>query len=250
MLTHSISLQTLGLARVALSKNNYQKRLLALMSTKPEFIKLKNLTLLTELKFFGVIYLMNKKILGIIAVSVAALGSAIVAAPVHAQSANLPVELTIKPAVYLRTYKDLKLVVSRQDLLGGTSVDQTAGSYDESSGTPTPLSTSPVSGSPTTLVSKNIPILYQVWGGSSNTTVNITATQPTLTNTGSSGLGSADTVTMAVDSSSTGVKAVPQSGSPYYTGSADLKFTFNGGNVPSAGTTYKGGALTISVVNP
>ncbi len=252
MLTHSISLQTLGLARVALSKNNYQKRLLALMSTKPEFINLKNLTLLTELEFFGVIYLMNKKILGIIAGSVAALGSAVVAAPAHAQTATLPVTVTVQPRLILRTYSELNFSVNQQELLGGSPVDTTAGPYNEG-GVITALSpTAPGAGTRTDTVTKTIPVLYQVWGGS-NSTVNVTASVPTLTATGATTGGgdfntpttSTSTATMSV---ATGATTKTNATNAPFTGGVGLAFKFNGDN-PMNGARYTGGRLTITVVS-
>ncbi|NJL79364.1 MAG: hypothetical protein HC917_11865 [Richelia sp. SM2_1_7] len=104
-----------------------------------------------------------KKILGIFAASAAALGSAMIAAPAHAQSAILPVEVEVTPAIFLRTYSDLKFIVSQQDLQGGTSVDQTTGTYDEKAGI-TPLSTETPTGSENLTVTKTVPV-YTKFGG-------------------------------------------------------------------------------------
>jgi hypothetical protein len=194
---------------------------------------------------------MNKKILGIIVASAAAVGSAIIASPAHAQTANLPVQITVKPGVFLRTYSDLKFVVSTQDLQGGVSVDQTAGSYDETTGTLPSLPTTPIPNTPTDTILKTVNPLYQLYGGTSTTSVKIAASQATLTGTAPGGLGGAsDTITMSVDPSSASVTApAPSAGNPYL-GSAKLSFKFSSPASASAGKTYTGGQLTISVVNP
>lgn len=218
------------------------------MSTKPEFIKLKNLTLLTELEFFGVIYLMNKKILGIIAVSVAALGSAIVAAPAHAQSAALPVQITVRPAIFLRTYNELKFVVSQQDLQGGGSVEK-VGTYDEAAGSSS-LITTPPSNTASGPVRKTVSELYQVWGGRSSTAVSVTATKPILTasSSGTVAGGNQDTVTMSVTSQPP-TSFVASGGKAYVPGPVELSFAFSN-PMTAAGTPFTGGELTISVTNP
>lgn len=194
---------------------------------------------------------MNKKILGIIAASAAAVGSTIIAAPAHAQTANLPVQITVKPGVFLRTYSDLKFVVSTQDLQGGTTVDQAAGSYDETTGSLPSLPTTPIPNTPTDTILKTVNPLYQLYGGTTTTTVKINASQPTLMSSGSGGLGGGtDTIAMSVDPSSASVTAAaPASGQPYL-GSAKLSFKFSSPTSASAGKTYTGGQLTISVVNP
>lgn len=192
---------------------------------------------------------MNKKIAAIIAGSVAALGSAIVAAPAHAQTATLPVTVTVRPAVFLRTYSDLKFVVSQQDLQGGGSVEQ-ALSYDETSaGGPQGLSTTAPTGQATNTVVKTIPQLYQVWGGRASTTVAVNASQGTLTSSTSGTLGgSADTVTMTVSEGASATATTPV-GKTFYPGAAKLSFQFSN-PATAAGTVYTGGQLTISVTNP
>jgi hypothetical protein len=195
---------------------------------------------------------MNKKILSIIAASAAVMGSAI-AAPAHAQTANLPVQITVKPGIFLRTYSDLKFVVSTQDLQGGASVDQMAGSYDETTGTLPSLPTTPPPNTPTDTIIKTVNPLYQLYGGTSTTSIKIAASQPTLTGAASAGLGgTSDTITMSVDPSSdvsAGSATAPSAGNPYL-GSAKLSFKFGSPNSATAGRTYTGGQLTISVINP
>ncbi|MBW4568831.1 MAG: hypothetical protein KME31_12630 [Tolypothrix carrinoi HA7290-LM1] len=189
---------------------------------------------------------MKNKVLVILAASAAALGSAIIAAPANAQTANLPVEIQVKPGVFLRTYESLKFVVSTQDLLGGKSVEQ-VGKYDETTGTITPLLRTPPTGESTDEVIKTISPLYQVWGGTGST-VKITPTKDTLVSSGGGGLGSADTVLMSVEQGNDVTTTATPAGTPFE-GTAKLKFKFSNRNT-SAGTSYTGGQLSISVVSP
>jgi hypothetical protein len=199
---------------------------------------------------------MNKKIVAMLAATVAAVGSVIVTAPAHAQTATLPVTVTVQPRLVLRTYSALNFVVNQQDLLGGKSLDQDAGAYNEA-GTTAPLSTTTPGGTaPKDTITKTIPNLYQVWGGGANTTVNIIASTPTLTTSTTAGGGgfggttppATDTVTMAVTSGN-GVKATaPVTGTPFV-GGVGLSLKFNSGSTPGASTSYTGGQLTISIVN-
>ena len=191
-----------------------------------------------------------KKILGIFAASAAALGSAMIAAaPVNAQSAVLPVEVEVTPAIFLRTYQNLKFVVSQQDLQRGTSVQQ-SGSYNEKSGID-PLSTAFPSGQATDTVKKVIPRLYQVWGANTGTNVEVSASKATLTSgTGGGGFGGGapETVTMTVTPGAL-VDARNPAGASYKEAPATLDFKFTNPNAAS-GTTYTGGEITIRVTNP
>lgn len=189
---------------------------------------------------------MKNKVLAFLAVSAAALGSAILAAPAHAQTANLPVEIQVKPGVFLRTYESLKFSVSTQDLLGGKSVEQ-VGRYDETTGTITPLPMTAPTGEPTDEVIKTVTPLYQVWGGTGSK-VRITPTKATLMSSGGGGLGSADTVTMSVERGDDVTTTPTAAGTPYE-GTAQLKFKFSNRNT-GANTSYTGGQLSISVVSP
>ncbi|NJM17394.1 MAG: hypothetical protein HC907_01035 [Richelia sp. SM1_7_0] len=189
-----------------------------------------------------------KKILGIFTASVAALGSAMIAAPAHAQSAILPVEVEVTPAIFLRTYSDLKFIVSQQDLQGGTSVDQTTGTYDEKAGI-TPLSTETPTGSENLTVTKTVPVLYQIWGGSTNPDVEVTASKDTLKTTTGSGIGGTSTqVTMDV-SGGTLETATNGTNQNYKQASADFTFNFPNANI-AQGTKFTGGEITIRIVNP
>ena len=188
---------------------------------------------------------MNKKILGILAASATALGSAMIATPVRAQSAILPVELEVTPAIFLRTYSSLKFIVSEQDLVGGNSVDQTDGAYDET-GTITPLSTTAPGTNGSGVVTKTVPILYQIWGGSGSPSITVTPSKPTLsTQAGTGGIGTSTEVTMAVTDN--GLQDAPSGN--YKQASADFTFTFPSTNITS-GTTFTGGEITIRIATP
>ncbi|MBF2015629.1 MAG: hypothetical protein IGS23_10600 [Rivularia sp. T60_A2020_040] len=190
-----------------------------------------------------------KKILGIFAASAAALGSAMIAAPVHAQSAILPVEVQITPAIFLRTYSDLKFIVSQQDLQGGRSVDQDAGSYDERAGI-TPLSTETPTGSENLTVTKTVPVLYQIWGGSTNPDVEVTASKDTLTGPGSTGIGGGSSTPVRMTVIEGDIESATNgTGTNYKQASAGFEFTFPTSNI-AQGTTFTGGEVTIRIVNP
>ncbi|MEL6457292.1 MAG: hypothetical protein AAFQ91_03420 [Cyanobacteria bacterium J06621_15] len=187
---------------------------------------------------------MNKKVLGLLAGTAAVVGSVISAAPVRAQSAILPVELEVTPAIFLRTYSGLKFIVSEQDLQGGNSVDQIAGVYDET-GTITPLSTDPPSQNANTQVVKTVPMLYQIWGGSQSPQIEVTPTQTQLTTQTGGGIGTSTTVTMGVS----GGTLEQSTDGNYKKASADFTFDFPSSTIGS-GTTFTGGEVTIRIVTP
>jgi hypothetical protein len=209
------------------------------------------------LETFGEIFHMNKKIAAIIAGSVAALGSAIVAAPVNAQTATLPVEITVKPAVFLRTYRDLKLVVSQQDLQGTGSVEQLT-SYDETlaAGPQSLANTDPSITGGTGTVVKPIAQLYQVWGARTGTTVTVAASQPNLSSASAGGgLGgtTANTATMSISDGANPPltnNSTSPTGQQYFTGGATLSFQFNNPASIRENTVFTGGQLRITVANP
>lgn len=190
-----------------------------------------------------------KKILGIFAASAAALGTAMIAAPVHAQSAFLPVEIKVTPAIYLRTYSDLKFEVSATDLTTGRAVDQDGGSYQEG-GNITALTTETPTGSENLTVTKNVPILYQLWGSSDSADVDLVASKPNLTAGASGGGigGSSSTVEMTVTEGDLENKTNADT-IPYKTGSASFGFTFPSSSI-GADTTFSGGEVEIRIVTP
>ncbi|MBD2607521.1 hypothetical protein H6G81_24085 [Scytonema hofmannii FACHB-248] len=192
---------------------------------------------------------MKNKVLAILAASAAVLGSAIFAAPAQAQTATLPVKIQVQPQIYLSTYKDLKFVVDQKDLQGAAP-DQSV-SYDESAAILPPNKVRPIgatafSGS----ISRAIDPLYYVWANAgTNVTVKVTATGNTLTRT-TPNPNASDTVTMSVEAGDT--FPTPGAGladSQAIPGKATLKFLFNNGLAPSAGS-YDGGQLAITVATP
>ncbi len=192
-----------------------------------------------------------KKILGIFVASAAALGSAMISAPAHAQSAILPVQVEITPAIYLRTYTDLKFIVSAQDLQGGKSVER-IGSYDEKLGTTTLTTDTPVE-TPTTTVNKTVPVLYQIWGGSANPDIRVTATKENLrtqggTTGGIAGGSGTTPVTMAV-TGGTLTSMTNATGVTYKQAPAEFTFNFPNSNI-AQNTVFTGGEVTIQVVTP
>ncbi len=201
------------------------------------------------------------KILGIFAASAAALGSAMIAsAPVNAQSAVLPVEVEVTPRIFLRTYSDLRFVVNRQDLVGGSSVEQTE-SYNEKTGV-NPLSEVVPGGTPTNTIIKEIPTLFQVWGNVADSDIVIEATEKTLTNgtttVGGGGFDDEPTSTssqvITMDVQKGNLRATENAnGNDFQEGSATLTFDFTAANTDSnnsASNTYTGGEITIRVTSP
>ncbi len=190
-----------------------------------------------------------KKILGIFVASAADLGIAMISAtPFRAQSAILPVEVEVTPAIFLRTYSDLKFIVSQQDLIGGTSVDQSIGSYDEKAGI-TALETTSPTGTEQLNITKRVPILYQLWGASDSPAVEITASKNTLkSSTGTGGLGGSSEVTMDV-TGGTIENATNGTNENYKQASADFIFQFPNSNI-AQDTVFTGGEITIRITNP
>ncbi|MBW4602957.1 MAG: hypothetical protein KME29_26200 [Calothrix sp. FI2-JRJ7] len=125
---------------------------------------------------------MNKKILGIVAASVAALGSAIFAAPAHAVKQDVDVNVTIQPGIYLRTFKTINLQITQGDLGALQESDYNTGGSDTTDGTGTLMRTVPRIGAGTdTEVTKNVKELFAVWSNGSRP-INVTVT-PKITDT-------------------------------------------------------------------
>lgn len=187
---------------------------------------------------------MNNKVLAILAASATILGSIISAAPAHAASADLPVEIKVEPYIYLRTYDKLKFVVTQQNL-GGQSLDQTAGTYDEANKTPL----NQVAPNPTTVlgsgqsVTKTVDPLYIVWGAP-GTSVNISVTPSGTTLVGSGPFPTTAQMSVTAGGTQTSIALNPTTP---YKGMVDVKFDF--ASAPSPGN-YTGGMLTISATTP
>lgn len=188
-----------------------------------------------------------KKILGIFAASAAALGSAMIAAPVEAQTAILPVQIQVTPAIYLRTFTDLQFIVSQQDLTSGSSVDVASGSYIERNGTRLPIT--PPNANGTGTVTKKVPVLYQIWNGTPNAQVTVSSTKTELKTETTDDFGQSSTteVTMAVTDN--GFQNASD-GAPYREGSADFTFTFPENIQLENDATFTGGEIEILVVTP
>ncbi|MBW4479026.1 MAG: hypothetical protein KME54_19745 [Tolypothrix brevis GSE-NOS-MK-07-07A] len=192
---------------------------------------------------------MKNKVLVIVAASAAALGSAIFAAPAHAQNAtSLPVKIEVQPQIFLSTYSDLKFVVDQKDLVGAAPDQSVA--YDESSpikppNKVLPIGTTPFPGS----ITRAIDPLYYVWASTgTKVTVKISATASTLTRL-TPNVNPGDTVTMSVEAGdSFSTTGTGLSDNQAIAGKATLKFLFNNGT-PTAGS-YDGGQLAITVSNP
>lgn len=188
---------------------------------------------------------MNKKILGIIAASTAAIGSAIIASPAHAQ-VSLPVTVEVQPQIFLSTYKDLKFVVTQKDLSGAVP-DQSV-SYDENGTIKPPNKVRPILGAPVSTITREIDPLYYVWAPNATAmTVKVGAKKSELTRT----LPIADLsdkVTMSViDGASTPLTGTGLGNANAVSGKAKLEFKFV--SPPDAGT-YAGGEVSITVASP
>ncbi|OKH39275.1 hypothetical protein NIES2101_35595 [Calothrix sp. HK-06] len=126
---------------------------------------------------------MNKKILGIIAASVAALGSAIFAAPAHAVKQDVDVNVTIQPGIYLRTFKTINLQITQGDLGALQESDFNTGGSDTTDGSGTLMRTQPrIGAGSNTEVTKNVKELFAVWSNG-NKPINVTVT-PKVNDTG------------------------------------------------------------------
>ncbi|RUT06125.1 hypothetical protein DSM106972_033310 [Dulcicalothrix desertica PCC 7102] len=189
---------------------------------------------------------MNKKIASIIAGSLAALGSAIVAAPAHAQT-TIPVEIEVQPSVYLITYNKLKFLVNENDFLAGGSVSQTV-PYDEKTGETTlPAGVLPEGEAASNTISRTVSPLYRV-ASPAGGEVRISASDMNLERVGRA----TEVVTMEV-SEDTAVKEIGEPDeSGFFDGDVTLDFTFPATRASSrtGNPVYSGGELTISVVTP
>jgi hypothetical protein len=113
---------------------------------------------------------MNKKFVGIFAVSVVALASSIIAAPAEAVTQDVDVQVTISPTLYLRTFKTIDLQITNSDLgaidkdfMGDTGTTGTA----ITNGTGLIDPNAPNFGAKTkTSIDKTVNELFAVWSNS------------------------------------------------------------------------------------
>jgi hypothetical protein len=190
---------------------------------------------------------MNKKIFGAIAVSIAALGSAIIAVPAQAVEQTVDVSVNVEPFIYLRTFKDVKLKVTQGDLgaisgdynvtpttTGSTLIDRTK-----------PLSFGTANA---TTLSKDITELYAVWGNTANE-VKVTVTPVVGKNILTGPIGS-DTQAKITVGDTIGVSQQKPSsvGKSNFVGGVKLNISFqdvSGADAPPAAGDYIGGQLKV-----
>jgi hypothetical protein len=189
---------------------------------------------------------MNRKFIGILAASAAFLGSAIVAAPAKATEAEVGVNITVQPAMFLRTFSTLELNISQGEL-GGT--DKGPNIVPVSDGNTAIDRTAPESfgGGTSGTVIKPVKEIFALWGNSGNkATVNVTVAPQgdVLTRVGT-GTGVKPTAKMTALATNN-TKTFDDSGEPLV-GGADLTFTFSGTRGASAGR-YEGGKLLVRAV--
>jgi hypothetical protein len=116
---------------------------------------------------------MNKKILGIIA-GIATVGSAVFAAPAHAVTQDVDLEVSIQPSVYLRTFQTIQLQITQGDL--GAAKEKDFNATPITDGTTALTLTRPTLGQgANTTVTKNVKELFAVWSNSGKP-VNVTVT--------------------------------------------------------------------------
>jgi hypothetical protein len=207
------------------------------MSENRELIKFTKFTLLTPRRNF----FMNKKFVGIFAVSVVALASSIIAAPADAAMKEVDLSVDVQQAIQLRTFQGIDLRVSPGDFKGVTDSD-----YDPKVRTDGTLSITPYSGNIPSgtsetgrIITKNVRELFSVSSNSSTTaatTVEVTITGPTDNRLTKTGGGSTDSILIqtiaATGGSVTGNKTTgPSSFGTPFTGGVDL--TFNLGAAPA-----------------
>jgi hypothetical protein len=119
---------------------------------------------------------MKNKFLVIAAASTAALGTALLSAPAHAQitGSNVPVNLnvTVPEVLFLKTVKDINVNLSAADLASQFAGSSTGGfAFDNNSGTAGAAQTgvnvqTPFAGTATSQFNQSIPSVYVVWSNS------------------------------------------------------------------------------------
>lgn len=117
---------------------------------------------------------MNKKILGLIAASVTVFGTAISAAPASANvEQTVDVEVNVAPALFLRTFDRVEINVTAN---GADSSDTTTGGPIEGLTAEQLTQAGPGSLGEVQSITKEIPVLYAVWGNEGSVNVEVEAT--------------------------------------------------------------------------
>lgn len=191
---------------------------------------------------------MNKKFVGIFAVSVVALASSIIAAPAHAVTQDVDVQVTISPTLYLRTFKTIDLQITNSDLgaidkdfMGDTGTTGSA----VTNGTALIDQTAPNFGTKTkTSIDKPVSELFAVWSNSpQGVDVKVTSVLDPITGKaelmGASGANTGKKITLknVVPTATTG----PSSLETPFVGGATL--TFDVTKAPAG--LYTGGKITV-----
>lgn len=199
---------------------------------------------------------MNKKILGLIAASVAVVGTAFSAAPAKANvEQQVEVEVNVAPALFLRTFDKVEINVtangtaaSKNTVAGGPVEGLTAEELTE--GGPGSLSS-------VNEITKEIPTLYAVWGneGTVDVTVEPTAGDDILDLQGTAltGLANAAQITGATailpanNTLDPDVAVVGGATVDIAFGRKNSAGTFTAGSNASAGK-YTGASITVRAV--
>jgi hypothetical protein len=194
---------------------------------------------------------MNKKFLAILAVSAAAFGSSIIAAPAQAQVAQeVDVKVSIQPTIYLRTFKTIDLTITPgelgvkdKDYMGDTGLIGSA----TTTGKDTDLidRTKPLLGKAnSSTIIKKIKELYAVWSNSGKP-VNVAVTSVINdTDTSTTVLKNTTTptqqITLKTVTATGQITGTPTSSVPLV-GGVDLEFDVTG----AAAGNYDGAKLRV-----
>lgn len=190
-----------------------------------------------------------------IAAIVVALGSAIFAAPAHAQIQGTPatvgVNVTVPEILYLRTVTTINVALTAADLDNNTGITTGGYGFDQAGTADTTPTSDLDTNSPFTTASaavKTIPGVYVVWSNSPRAGgVNITVEKPAAADPGNG----TDTVPMTVDPTSniTGATANGLINAVTGTGVGSVVLAFDASDVP-AGNYSTGGQITITAAAP
>ncbi|BAT51099.1 unknown protein [Nostoc sp. NIES-3756] len=194
---------------------------------------------------------MKSKILAIVAVSTAALGSAILSAPAQAQITSTPatvgVNVTVPEVLYLRTVSTIDVDIPVSALTsetltasgtGFTATENDGNTADGTNGVDTLSPFNTTNGEATASIS--IPNVFAVWSNSprgQGVSVAAAIGTATLTSGGS-------TITLTSAAASPASAPVPGLVNPFI-GGVNLGFTLGGNGISQAGD-YTGGTITIT----